>query len=68
VFATTNGGSNWYQGNDGMANVAVSDLDYRSSDGKLFAATHGRGMFSTPLTDVTSVDKTIQIRLIQTQR
>jgi photosystem II stability/assembly factor-like uncharacterized protein len=56
VFATTNGGSNWYQGNDGMANVAVSDLDYRSSDGKLFAATHGRGMFSTPLTDVTSVE------------
>ena len=55
VFATSNGGGNWHQRNDGMANVSVTDLDYRSSDGKLFAATHGRGMFSSPLSDVTSV-------------
>lgn len=54
VFATDNGGTSWVQRNDGMANVPVSDLDYRSSDGKLFASTHGRGMFSAPLSDVIS--------------
>lgn len=30
-----------------MANVPVLDLDYRASDNKLFAATHGRSMFVT---------------------
>lgn len=53
VFSTVDGGSSWVQDNSGLANVAVADLDYRSSDNKLFAATHGRGMFST--TVVTSV-------------
>ena len=33
-----------------MANVPVLDLDYRSSDNKLFAATHGRSMYSSTLT------------------
>jgi hypothetical protein len=61
VFATTNGGGNWHQRNNGMANVSVTDLDYRSSDGKLFAATHGRGMFSTLFADVTFVDDVIEI-------
>jgi hypothetical protein len=60
VFATTNGGGNWHRRNNGMANVSVTDLDYRSSDGKLFAATHGRGMFSTPFADVTFVDDEIE--------
>jgi hypothetical protein len=55
VFVTNNGGSTWVKRNDGMANVPVADLDYRSSDGKVFAATHGRGMFSAPLSDVVSV-------------
>ncbi len=59
VFATSNGGNNWYQRNDGMANVSVMDLDYRSSDGRLFAATHGRGMFSASFADVTFVDDEI---------
>ncbi len=53
VFSTANSGGTWVQDNSGLANVSVSDLDYRSSDNKLFAATHGRGMFSTTL--VTSV-------------
>lgn len=50
VFESTNGGTTWTQQNTGLANVVVSDLDLRS-DGYLFAATHGRGMFktSTPL-------------------
>ncbi|MBI4547120.1 MAG: T9SS type A sorting domain-containing protein [Ignavibacteriae bacterium] len=46
VFETTNGGTNWTQQNNGLANVSVADLDLRG-DGILFAATHGRGMFKT---------------------
>ncbi|NWF88911.1 MAG: T9SS type A sorting domain-containing protein [Ignavibacteriaceae bacterium] len=53
VFSTVNSGSSWVQDNNGLANVSVADLDFRASDNKLFAATHGRGMFST--TVVTSV-------------
>ena len=45
IFSTTDGGSSWVQDVNGMANVPVLDLDYRSSDNKLFAATHGRSMF-----------------------
>jgi len=55
VFSTVNGGSSWAQDNNGLANVSVADLDYRLSDNKLFAATHGRSMFSTTI--VTSVEE-----------
>lgn len=47
IFSTTDGGSSWVQDVNGMANVPVLDLDYRASDNKLFAATHGRSMFVT---------------------
>lgn len=49
VFSTTNGGTSWVQDANGMANVPVFDLDYRSSDNKIFAATHGRSMYSAAL-------------------
>lgn len=49
VFSTANGGGTWVQDIVGLANVAVSDLDYRASDNKLFAATHGRSMYSAEL-------------------
>lgn len=55
LFSTANGGSTWVQDVAGMANVPVFDLDYRSSDNKLFAATHGRSMFATQIT--TSVEE-----------
>ena len=60
VFSTNNTGGTWVQDNGGLANVSVADLDYRSSDTKLFAATHGRGMFSTTI--VTSV-KELEVNL-----
>lgn len=50
VFSTQNGGTSWVQESSGMPNVVVHDLEYRESDGKLFAFTHGRGLFSAPLT------------------
>ncbi|MCL5029845.1 MAG: T9SS type A sorting domain-containing protein [Bacteroidetes bacterium] len=49
VFSTINGGLNWIQDNNGFANVATLDLDYRPFDNTMFAATHGRGLFSTNL-------------------
>ncbi len=54
IFETTDGGTTWTQQNTGLANVQVSDLDLRTGDNVLFAATHGRGMFKStgPLTDV----------------
>ena len=60
VFSTADGGSSWVQDNAGLANVSVADLDYRSSDNKIFAATHGMGMFSTTI--VTSV-KELEVNL-----
>lgn len=50
IFETMNGGTNWVQQNQGLANVQIADLDLRR-DNYLFAATHGRGMFklSIPL-------------------
>lgn len=50
IFSTTDGGSTWVQDVVGMANVPVLDIDFRSSDNKLFAATHGRSMYSSTLT------------------
>jgi len=49
VFSSTNNGTNWIQENSGLPNVSVADLDFRSSDTTMYAATHGRGMFSTSL-------------------
>lgn len=57
VFTTTNGGTNWFQDIGGMANVSVHDLDYRSSDNRLFAATHGRSMYSANLSGAADVSE-----------
>ncbi|MGE5680726.1 MAG: FlgD immunoglobulin-like domain containing protein [Bacillota bacterium] len=56
IFATADGGSSWIQENEGLANVSISDLDYRSSDNRIFAATHGRGMFSAVWNSVSAQD------------
>ena len=40
----------WVASNTGLANVRVDMLQYRASDGTVLAATHGRGMFTTTLT------------------
>ena len=47
---------NWKQSYNGMSNAKVLDLDLRD-DNKVFAATHGRGVFSGDFTaEVASVD------------
>ena len=52
-----NGAStNWIPNNNGLANVRVDMLRYRSSDNMLAAATHGRGLYTTTIpTTVTGI-------------
>lgn len=53
---------NWTQSFNGMSNAKVLDLDLRD-DNKVFAATHGRGIFSADFTASTaSLDKVLSDR------
>ena len=54
IFSSSNGGINWVLDNKGMSNVPVSEMHYRVSDNTIFAATHGRGLFSASLS-ITNV-------------
>ncbi len=69
IFETLDGGTTWTQQNAGLANVQVVDIDQRTGDGILVAATHGRGMFksSGPLTGVAvrTGDTPEEFRLLQ---
>jgi hypothetical protein len=50
VMATTNGGTSWSPFLSGLPNVAVVDLVYNGTAARMFAATHGRGVWSAPIT------------------
>jgi len=58
VWSTTllNGAStDWQPSNTGLANVRVDMLQHRASDNLILAATHGRGLYSSPVfTSVTA--------------
>ena len=41
---------------EGIGNSIVNMVDYRRSDGKVVAATHGRGMFTSQIGDVVPAD------------
>jgi len=52
VFTSIDGGANWYRENTGFANVSVESLKINeTAPYKLFAFTHGRGAWVTPITD-----------------
>ncbi len=52
VFTSIDGGVNWYRENTGFANVSVNSLRINSTPPyRLFAFTHGRGAWVTPLAD-----------------
>jgi len=57
LFVTANGGTSWVK-DTGLPGVNIMDLDYRASDSKLVAATHGRSMFAATLggSTVTNID------------
>lgn len=61
VFTSSNDGGSWSADNSGLANVVVADLDYRSSDNKIFASTHGRGMFAADLSGGGSGGNILQL-------
>ena len=48
VFVTTDGGGSWMRENTGFANVITEHLQIEN--GRLFAFTHGRSVFSVALT------------------
>lgn len=51
VFATTNGGANWFEYNEGLPKVVVSDIHYHLIDRTLRIATIGRGAYKTKAID-----------------
>lgn len=52
IFASADGGQTWSPSNDGPTNCSVDELFWMGNT--LVAATHGRGMFSIPITDTVS--------------
>jgi hypothetical protein len=46
IFASEDGGTTWALPHDGPSNVSVDELFFLNTT--LYAATHGRGLFSTP--------------------
>lgn len=52
IFASANGGQSWSPSNDGPTNCSVDELFWMNNT--LVAATHGRGMFSIPITESCS--------------
>jgi hypothetical protein len=44
----------WVPNNDGLANVPVYMIRYRPANTSLVVATHGRGLFTAPLTGVVT--------------
>ena len=51
IFASEDGGASWVLPHDGPSNVSVDELFILSGESVpvLYAVTHGRGMFSTPI-------------------
>jgi len=59
VWSTDNlngASTDWDPTNSGLANVRVDMLQYRSNDRTIAAATHGRGLFTALVPDVTTPD------------
>jgi photosystem II stability/assembly factor-like uncharacterized protein len=62
IFESFDDAADWIQQNNGLADVAVIDLDLRG-DQYLFATTHGRGMFKSngPISTPVSPHLTLSI-------
>lgn len=53
VYVSLDGGISWKAWNDGLPNVVVDELDIQASARLIRAATHGRGMYESPLLEQT---------------
>lgn len=54
VYYTTRLGTSWVQLGTGLPNAPVFDLIYHQATSKLIAATHGRSMFETDISNLPS--------------
>jgi len=52
--SSVSGFTQWISNNNGLANVPVYMVKYRSANTSLVAATHGRGLFTTTLAGVVT--------------
>jgi Sortilin, neurotensin receptor 3, len=50
VFRSTDADRNWTRVGAGLPLAAVTDIEYNTTSGRLFAATFGRGVYSLPIT------------------
>lgn len=67
VFRSTDGGSSWQPWNAGFPHVAVFDLEWNATTGRLIAATHGRGVYEIePFADLRVVlsDTLVEFRAL----
>lgn len=51
--------SSWSSFSSGLPNVVVNELEIQYTVGKIHAATYGRGMWESPLLNVTSVSSSL---------
>ena len=69
VWSTDNinsgGVTDWQPTNTGLANVRTDMLQYRSSDRTIVAATHGRGLFTAVIPNVSTPDINFSIATAQ---
>lgn len=49
VFYSSTGGGAWQEYNTNLPNVIVNELEIHESENKLYAATYGRGLWTSPL-------------------
>lgn len=61
VFITTNNGASWQFLGDNLPLAGVMDLYLHESDRRLFAFTHGRGLYSLDLNDLTAINQPAEI-------
>jgi hypothetical protein len=56
--------SDWIPANNGLPNVIVDELEIQYGSGKLRAATFGRGIWETPLTDPVFFNEDVTVESI----
>jgi len=59
VYSSTNYGGSWSKLSTGLPTVQVTNLDLVNSTGILAAGTHGRGMWTLPLSSVVATPNVI---------
>ena len=59
TYISSDGGASWEEWNTGLPNVVVDELDIQASSRLIRAATHGRGMWESPLAEPPQASLTV---------